>query len=296
MTGQEALRRGVIALRAAGIDEPEFEAALLLRHALGRDRVYLYVHLPETLEPAQERTYLDILRRRVQRRPAAYLTGVREFYGIEFYVAPGVLIPRPETELLVEQSLFQLQRRARPDRDPVFTDIGTGSGAIVVAVAKNWPRARYIAIDCSPAALQIAALNARRPRLAGRIEFLCGDLLTPLPVQADIIAANLPYVTTRDWERLPPEIRLHEPRQALDGGIDGLDALRRLVAAAPAHLSEDGAVLLEIGNGQGDAVLALLAESFPASRCYLLPDLAGIERIAVADALTGQLPSGAILR
>jgi release factor glutamine methyltransferase len=296
MTGQEALRRGTIALRAAAIDDPEIEAALLLRHAIGRDRVYLYSHLPEELALEQEQAYLDILGRRVHHRPAAYLTGMREFYGIEFYVAPGVLIPRPETELLVEQSLQQLRHRASSEQVPVFADIGTGSGAVAVAVAKHWAAARYFAVDRSQGALEIARLNARRPRLAGRIEFLLGDLMAPLPVPADVVAANLPYVTTADWEQLPPEIRLHEPREALDGGADGLDVIRRLIATAPARLSSDGVLLIEIGRGQADPVLSLLADSFPAGRRYLLADLAGIERVAVVDLGGAELPQHVILR
>lgn len=296
MTGQEALRRGITALRAAAIEDPELEADLLLRHAIRRDRVFLYAHLPEQLTAEQERAFLDILGRRLERRPTSYLTGVREFYGIEFYVAPGVLIPRPETELLVEESLRRLKARASAPEPAVFADIGTGSGAVVVSVAKNWARARYFAVDSSAAALQIAALNAHRPKLAGRIEFLQGDLLSPLPIRADVVAANLPYVPTAVWAELPHEIRQFEPRAALDGGADGLEVIRRLIASAAAKLKDDGALLLEIGDGQSDAVAALLAGAFPAARRYVLHDLAGIERVIVAEGRAGELPRGALVR
>jgi release factor glutamine methyltransferase len=296
MTGREALQRATAALRAAGIEEPESEAGVLLRHALQRDRAFMYAHLPEELSAEEEDLFTDVLRRRLERRPAAYLTGTREFYGIEFYVAPGVLIPRPETELLVEESLRHLRARAGPGRTPVFVDVGTGSGAIVVSVARNWANARYFATDISAAALQIAALNAKRPRIAGRIELLQGDLLTPVPVAIDVIAANLPYIPTAIWRELPPEIRDNEPREALDGGEDGLDGIRRLVASAASHLTADGALLLEVGAGQATAVLRLLENALPTYRRYMLRDLAGIKRLIAADGGGHDLPPMAALR
>jgi release factor glutamine methyltransferase len=295
MTGREVLRRGTVALRSAGIESAEFEAELLLRHALHRDRAYLYAHLPEELSPEQEQTYLELVRRRQQHRPTAYLTGVREFYGIELYVAPGVLIPRPETELLVDESI-RLLRHLAPGIDPVFVDVGTGSGAVVLAVASQAPQARCFGIDRSRAALAVAGLNAKRPRLAGRVEFLHGDLLAPLPVSADVVAANLPYIPTALWETLAPEIRDHEPREALDGGADGLDVVRRLIAEAPQYLRPGGALLLEVGDGQAEPVLELLAVAFPACRRYSLPDLAGIERVVVASCGDHDLPRDALVR
>jgi release factor glutamine methyltransferase len=295
-TGSEALRRATVALRVAGIDDPEAEAGVLLRHAQRRDRAYMYAHLPEDLTEEEEAVFERVLRRRLQHCPASYLTGVREFYGIEFYVAPGVLIPRPETELLVEESLRVLRARSTSDRELNFIDVGTGSGAVVVSVAKNWANARYFGTDISAAALQVATLNAKRPRLAGRIELLHGDLLQPVPVQPDVVAANLPYVPTDVWFELPPEIREHEPRQALDGGTDGLDQIRRLIDAASGRLAEDGVLLLEVGDGEAAAVLELLATAFPTWRCYALRDLAGIERVVAADGLRGDLPGTPPLR
>ncbi len=296
MTGQEALRRGTIALRAARIEDPELEADLLLRHALRRDRVYLYLHLPEQLTDDQEAAFFKILRRRLEHRPTPYITGVREFYSTEFYVAPGVLIPRPETELLVEEALRLLRARSGRGLEPVFVDVGTGSGAIVVSVAKHCTGARCFGLDKSPSALQIAALNAKRPRLAGRVELLSSDLLDALPVQVDVIAANLPYVPTSVWETLPPEIQRYEPREALDGGRDGLDVIRRLIAQAPSKMRPDGALLLEVGLGQALSVLDLVAETFPGARRYTLPDFASIERVVGVDCGAGDLPPGAILR
>jgi release factor glutamine methyltransferase len=282
MTGTEALQRTATALRGAGIDDPEAEAGILLRHAQHRDRAYMYAHLPEELSADQELELLHALERRMQHWPTAYLTGVREFYGIEFYVAPGVLIPRPETELLVEESLRQLRVRAG-GRIPVYADVGTGSGAVVVSVAKEWPNATYFAVDISEAALQIAALNAKRPRLAGRIQFLHGDLLQPIPLQPDVVAANLPYIPTELVERLPSEIRDHEPRIALDGGTSGIQMILRLIDSAKSRLANDGALLMEVGAGQANAVLTAAASAFPDWHCYSVRDLAGIERMVVAD-------------
>ena len=296
LTGKEALRRGTAALRAAGIDEPEFEADLLLRHALRRNRAYLYAHLPEVLSEEQERAFLDVVRRRQQHRPTAYITGVREFYGIELYVAPGVLIPRPETELLVDEAIRLLRARLGAREAPVFVDVGTGSGAIVLAVARRLPQVECIGIDRSPDALAVAGLNAKRPHLAGRVEFLQGDLLRPLPAPADVVVANLPYLPTAAWEALPPEVHDHEPRLALDGGPDGLDLIRRLIGEAPSHLRSEGALLLEIDGGQADSVLSLLADAFPAGRRYVLRDLAGIERVVAVTCGQEDLPRAAILR
>jgi release factor glutamine methyltransferase len=248
------------------------------------------------LTDEETRAFQDLIARRCERRPTAYLTGTREFYGIELYVAPGVLIPRPETELLVEESLRFLRLRASENEPPVFVDVGTGSGAVVLAVAKNWSRARYLAIDNSQAALEIATLNAKRPKLAGRIEFLRGDLVESLPVNADVMAANLPYVRSSDLETLPPEIARYEPRQALDGGEDGLAVIRRLIGLAPSRLSERGVLLLEIGDGQYDAVADLLRDALPASTCYGLADLSGIVRVVVADRARAEVPERAVVR
>lgn len=256
----------------------------------------MYAHLPEDLTAEQEILFSDSLRRRLERCPTPYITGVREFYGIEFYVAPGVLIPRPETELLVEESLRQLNARAESRRIPNFVDVGTGSGAIAISVAKNCAQARCFATDISVSALQIASLNAKRSRLAGRIEFLQGDLLDPVPVQPDVVAANLPYIATADWAALPPEIREHEPREALDGGADGLGQIHRLIESASARLPENGALLLEVGDGQAGDVLRTLAGAFSGWKRYVLRDLAGIERVTVADGSHLDLPAGATRR
>jgi release factor glutamine methyltransferase len=281
MTGREALRRAVLTLRAHGIDEAEIEAEVLLRHVLNLDRAYLFLRLPDALAAEDEREYQRLLRRRLAHEPLAYLTGRREFYSMQFAVGPGVLIPRPETEHLVEAALecgkALLAERGRA----TLVDVGTGSGVIALAVAKALPGLRVLATDCSAAALTVAALNARRLRLAGRVTFLPGDLLDPVREPVDLIAANLPYIPTAVWASLPPEIREQEPRTALDGGPDGMRAIDRLLLAVPGRLTPGGAVLLEIAWDQGEPLRRLAAERLPGAAVSLRRDLAGHERIAV---------------
>lgn len=282
MTGQEALRRGVIALRSAGIDEASLEAEVLLRHVLQLDRAYLILRLPDEIGAEQESEYRRLLARRIAHTPTAYLTERREFYSMSFAVGPGVLIPRPETEHVVD-AVLEAGRALLAERGRVtVVDVGTGSGAIALAVAKQEPALTVLATDQSVAALTIADLNAKRLRLAGRVRFLAGDLLQPLREPVDIIAANLPYVPTDEWAALPPEIREHEPRAALDGGPDGLRVIDRLLAAAPGHLTPGGTVILEIGHDQAAALAAMMAARLPGASLELRRDLAGHERVALA--------------
>ena len=281
MTGQEALRRAVAVLRANRIEDPEIEAEVLLRHVLGLDRTYLFLRLPEELTAEQAEEYHGLIARRIAHTPAAYLTGRREFYSMSFAVGPGVLIPRPETEHLVDAALEigreLLSRRGRA----TLVDVGTGSGAVALAVARHLPALRVLASDSSPAALAVAGLNAKRLRLAGRVEFLQGDLLEPLRESVDMIVANLPYVPTAVWAALPPEIRDHEPRAALDGGDDGLRVIDRLLAQAPHRLGPGGAILLEIAHDQAPLLGDLVSVRLPGALLEVRKDLAGHDRIAL---------------
>ena len=277
----EALRRAVATLRAHGIDDPEIEAELLLRHVLQLDRAYLFLRLPEQLTAEQDDDFRRLIARRVAHTPSAYLTGRREFYSLSLLVGPGVLIPRPETEHVVD-AVLETGRALLRERDRVtFVDVGTGSGAIALAVARHLPALRVLATDISPAALAVAELNARRLRLAGRVTFLAGDLLAPLHEPVDIVAANLPYIPTAVWQELSPEIRDHEPRTALDGGEDGLRVIDRLLSAVPSHLTAGGVVILEIGHDQAAGVHALVAERLPGASLEIRRDLAAHERVAV---------------
>ncbi len=270
MTLKEALAEA--RRRLQGVPEAALESELLLRHHLDISLPELYLRLNDKLAPEQERGYLWLIDRRLDGEPSAYITGQREFYGLPFYVNPSVIIPRPETELLVARALELCGRYSTP----VIADIGTGSGVIAIMLARHLPQARLYAIDISPQALETARCNARRHGVEGRIEFIQGDLLMPLPEAVDAVAANLPYVRS---DELP---NAFEPRHALDGGADGLDMLRRLGDELPSKLKDGGSVFLEIGLGQAAAVGDMLKSSLPLAHVDIFPDMAGIERVMVA--------------
>ncbi len=219
--------------------------------------------------------------RRLAHEPSAYITGHREFFGLDFEVTPATLIPRPETELLVEAAIEVAKPRGRIRRGPVIADIGTGCGAIAVALALHVPRSDIHAVDISAAALDVARGNAERHGVTDRIYFHRGHLLTPLPEYVDVLVANLPYVTTTDWQRLPPELREHEPRAALDGGPDGLDVIRELLAEAPQFLRPRGCVCVEFGAGQAQAVKDIARPHFPGHSLEIRRDLATLDRVLV---------------
>jgi release factor glutamine methyltransferase len=278
---KEALAQAATQLRNQGVESPRLDAELLLAHVLGVNRAALFTWPDRPLTPKDLTRYRDMVARRAQREPLAYIVGCREFFGLDFAVGPAVLIPRPETELLVEHAL-RLARRLSPALQ--IADVGAGSGAIAVALAVHLPGATVFALDGSSEALAVAAENARRHEVTGRVHCLLGDLLAPLPGPVDLIAANLPYVTTAEWEGLPPEIHDHEPRAALDGGVDGLALIRRLLPAAAPALRPGGAILLEIGAGQGQAVTALARHHFPLADVQLYQDYAGLDRLVVVKA------------
>lgn len=265
---REALDSAVIALRAGGVESPRLDAELLLAHALGVDRTALVLHPELPVEGAAVRRFQEAVRRRaIEREPLAYITGVRHFRRLELHVDRRVLIPRPETELLVEAAL-ELPRGAR------VLDVGTGSGAVALALKDERPDLRIWGIDVSADALAVARANALR--LGLEVEFMEGDLLAGAP-PADALLANLPYVE-RDAP-LQPEIARHEPELALRAGADGLELVRRLIAQA-AH-GPAAWLALELGEGQAGAVGELLAGA-GFGPVDVLADLAGIQRVVVA--------------
>ncbi len=270
-------------LTAAGIEDAALEAEVLLRHALGLDRAQFYTRLNDPMPPAAAASLEACLTRRLQREPTAYIVGRREFYGLSLEVTPAAPVPRPETELLVDEALAQSRRleTARPGQHIV--DVGTGCGAIVLALATRLPAARFTATDASPATLDLARHNAGRLGLTERVRFLLGDLLSPVAEPADIIVANLPYIPSGEWERLAPEVRCYEPRLALDGGPDGLRLIERLLAQAPAHVGSPGAVILEIGDDQGAAVVTLARLAFPTAAISVKKDLASLDRAVIIE-------------
>ena len=275
----QALHEATDALRATAIEDASLEAEVLLRHALHVDRAHLYARLQEDLSPADEAGFRSLLTRRLAHEPTAYIVGHREFYGLDFETTPAALIPRAETELLVDEALARVRGRpGRGDR-PLIVDVGTGSGAIAVALAAHLPRTILLAVDVSREALALAARNARRHGVEGRVSFVQADLLAPVARPAEVIVANLPYVRTADWEALPPEIREHEPRMALDGGPGGLREIGRLLEQAPPHLAPGGSLLVELGPPQAAPALELARRCFPNACARILPDTAGLERV-----------------
>ena len=279
----EALRRGTRLVQGTGSDEARLEAELLLMHALRTDRVRLYQRLQDELPTRSGDYYQRLLGRRLVHEPTPYIIGHKEFLGMEFEVARSTLIPRPETETLVELAIDFARDRYANNR---FTavDAGTGSGVIAIALAYKLPKARVIATDVSKRALALARRNARRHGVAARVEFVEGDTLLPVELRADVIAANLPYVTTADWLATPPEIREWEPRKALDGGVDGLRYIRRLFRQAPEKLARKGALFAEIGDRQGASARTLAKEAFPEAEVDVRPDLAGRDRVICVHA------------
>ena len=267
-------------LGARGVDSARLDAELIVARALGCDRVRLYMDLDRPLVDAELSAIRELLRRRRAREPMAYLLGYREFYGRRFAVDRRVLVPRPETELLVERALLHLRGEGMP-AEPHVVDVGTGSGAIAVTLAAEHEGVRLDAVDISEEALQVARANAERHGIAERVQLHRGDLLAPLPPgrRYDLIVANLPYVAEPDLEALQPEVARWEPRLALSGGPDGLDLVRRLLEQLPGRLRPGGWVLLEIGAEQGPAVEELL-RAVDLQRVAVHPDLAGHPRIA----------------
>jgi release factor glutamine methyltransferase len=278
MLVSEALAQTATRLRNEGVESPRLDAELLLAHVLHVNRAVLFTWPDRRLTPKELTLYRELAGRRAHREPLAYIVGHREFFGLDFSVHPACLIPRPETELLVEHTLRLAQRLTTP---PQIADVGAGSGAIAVSLAVHLPAATVFALDGSAEALALATQNARRHGVADRVHCLQGDLLAPLPRPVDLIVANLPYVTTEEWEGLPPEIRDHEPRIALDGGPDGLSLVRRLLATAALYVQSGGAILVEIGASQGQAATTLARHHFPRADVHLYQDYAGLDRLIV---------------
>jgi len=279
VTLREALRQAEAQIALQNIPDARIEAELLLMHALGIQRAELYARLAEPLPSAVGDKFEALVERRLRHEPAAYILGRHEFYGVELYVDSRVLIPRPETELLVETALAFVERRFGKGQPCSIVDAGTGSGAIAIALALHLPQARIYATDVSSGAIDVARVNCTRHGVNGRVEFLLGDLLDPLSRSVDLIVANLPYVKDADIPQLMPEIRDFEPVAALAGGADGLDKVRLLLAQSRGHLLPRGAVMLEIGLGQAEEAVSIAARHFPESKVDLLKDFAGIERV-----------------
>jgi release factor glutamine methyltransferase len=281
VTIAEVVHGAAAQLAAAGIsiDEARRDAAVLARHVLGWD-LARYLADRTTAAPAAFARALDVLVvRRAAREPLAYITGEREFYGRLFRVSSAVLVPRPETELLVEEALRQLDQRL--NGSPLVVDVGTGSGCIAVTIAVERPGARVVATDVSAEALAVARRNAD---LLGAlsVDFQHASLLGPSPTPADLVVANPPYVSEADRPNLPLEVRGYEPAQALFAGLDGLDVIRALLPAAAAAMAPGGALVLEVGAGQAPHVSRLISGTSGLTLERIVLDLQSIPRVVVA--------------
>ena len=269
-------------LQAAGIAQARWDAELLVAHGLKESRLMLYAHPERGVDEESEAALLSLVGRRASREPLQHLIGLQEFWGLAFNVGRDVFIPRPETELLIEAALAS-QEIWLKQASPIVADIGTGSGCLAVALAKELPQAQIYATDLSSEALVTAEENAKAHGVSRRIRFLAGDLYEPLKRQGlagqiDLIVSNPPYIPRASLAQLQPEVRDYEPRMALDGGLDGLSVYRRLLAEAPALLTPQGVMILELGYGQADEVRALATRSrFMIHR--MIRDGAGIPRV-----------------
>lgn len=268
-------------LSEAGIDGPFLEAETLLGLLLGTNRAGVIARFREKLDEAAVEAFCGLVKRRAAREPLQYITGRQEFFGLDFMVGPAVLIPRPETEYLVQEAIDFLAHSG--GEKPLAADIGTGSGCIAVSIAAKVSDAIVYAIDASEAALETARGNAYASGVAGRVKFLEGDLLSPLREEGlagrlDVIASNPPYIPSGEIPGLQPEV-LFEPHSALDGGPDGLDAIRRIIAEAPEYLRQGGLLLVEIGLGQAAAVKSLLNKNSGLVFDKFIIDFSGIERV-----------------
>lgn len=256
----QAIDEGASQLRTSGVEHERRTAGVLLAHVLGVDRTHLLIRSDEKVSESHYDNYLRLIERRAAGEPLQYITGHQEFYGLDFCVTPAVLIPRPETEFIVERIIELIDDAMH---SPLVVDVGTGAGCIAVAIAVNVPRARVIATDASEGALEVARMNAARHGVAQRVEFFQGDLLEPLRANhlensVDLLASNPPYVNEGTPELIQREVRDWEPREALFGGVDGLDFYRRLLVDSPEYVKPGGSVVFEIGFGQLDAVCKMI--------------------------------------
>ncbi len=283
MTLQQALSQAGAILTANNIEDTPLECELLLRHTLKISRVQLYLDLNRELSPKQEKTFRHLINRRLNGEPTAYITEHREFYGLDFYVDPRVLIPRPESELLVEMALNLAQNRSVS----TIAEIGTGCGAIAISLALNLPQAKIYATDISTAALDVARLNCREHKVLNRIHLRQGDILDPLPEPVDLIVANLPYVKEPELLSISP--LNFEPWLALNGGSDGLEKIQQLCRQVNSKLRPEGCLFMEIGQGQATAVTTFLRSLFLSAKIELVSDLSGIDRVVSLAPPTAKL-------
>jgi release factor glutamine methyltransferase len=274
---RSSLAEGTQTLDRSGIGEARLEAGSLLAHVIGRDRAFIITHGDDVLAPGQLEAFRSLVARRAVREPLQYITGHQEFFELDFEVTPEVLIPRPETELVVEAALEILKE----DAAPYFADIGTGSGCIAISLLHELPQARAVASDISPAALRVAQRNAERHGVSDRLRLIESDCFSAINATEAfaLIASNPPYVSAEEMQTLPREVR-REPTAALAGGTDGLSIIRRLLQEAPMFLRTGGHLVFEIGFGQSEMVKGLI-DAGVWELIEIRKDLQGIPRAVV---------------
>ncbi len=284
---REILKKGDTALETSKTQTPFLDAQVLLCNVINENRLYLYTNPDRILTEEEVSIYFELIKKRIAGVPVQYLIKKQEFMGLDFYVEKGVLIPRPDTEVLVESVIEHLSKK-QAENNQVIADLGTGSGAIAVSLAKYVPNILVYAVDISEKALKICAKNAQTNGVSNRIKFLKGDLFEPLKAQKlhgnlDVLVSNPPYIPQDDINKLQIEVAKYEPRLALDGGEDGLDFYRKIVENAPLFLKNEGLIALEVGHDQADTVCQMLQ----GKRCYQeikkIKDLSGIERVVLGQ-------------
>ncbi len=283
VTIAEAINKAAARLSAHGVQNARLDAEVLLCHVLSKDRSWLLAHIQDTLDDHALRFYHRTVDRRAVREPLQYITGSQEFWGLKFTVTQDVLIPRPETELVVESAI----KAAHGTASPLIVDLCTGSGCIAVSIAKELAGSRIFATDNSEKALAVARANADRHGVTDHVRFLEGDLFDPLQEldirgRIDIIAANPPYVPSAELGVLQPEVRDFEPEIALTAGPSGTEIVERIINAAPEYLRKGGILIMEIGLGQSAAIVPMIKNAGAYATAEVLKDLAGIDRVIVA--------------
>lgn len=283
MNLKETLNATGETLIKTGSPDAKLEAEVLIRHVLGIDRATFFRDLEEPVTDSDRQHLDDLVVRRLRREPLNYITGFREFYGLSFEVSDSVLIPRQETELLVETVISLARSRSKPEMK--ICDVGTGSGAIAISLAVNLPFAEITAIDISQSALDIADANRRTHGVYNRVALRRGNLLEPVDFKPEIIVSNPPYIPMGDLSLLQPEIQ-YEPRVALDGGTDGLELIRGLLSQSLDKVSSTGAILFEIDSSQENSARILAREYFPNSHISVLDDLSGSSRAILIEEIS----------
>ncbi len=292
---QESLRSTVstviqatrLTLKEAGIEEAPLEGEVLVRHVAGIDRASLYSDPDRAFSYAEARQLATLVARRCKREPLPYILGHWEFYGLDYIVNPAVLIPRPETETLVEEALIFALPMAQGNRPITIADVGTGSGCVAISLAKRLPHATVVATDISPDALEIAWQNIERHDVANQVRLHEGDLLSSYDGKLDLIISNPPYIPDGEIPGLQPEVALHEPSAALGGGPDGLSIIRRLMEQGSELLAPNGALMIEFNPPQSSVLLSEAHSLWPNAECRVVKDLAGLDRVLVVE-LEGQ--------